>query len=339
MEILQKGIRNVTERKAALHIALAENTERARDLPGARRVYEDAMAAKILGEEAWLGIARTYLAARPPDRARAMEYAIKATAAKNASAVDAYALAGQIALSDDDLAKAEEYLLQGYKLAPNSIELASQLSTLYERLKAEAARNADSAKVIDYLTRSINVAPTLAKLYDRGREYFDLYKGPNERIKAYHLASNDYMAARAIARREDGVLAQFPWLMPNLIEALIFEGRFAEAKQYSEELFEALGSDAAVRPSTDAREIRIIGAFLNAAAEMLANGSAEKEVYLLENAKLGKDPKSLSPWSFAEMRIYLDEDYGPANKTVAPPEAQARIAIVKQWIDGLDSSR
>ena len=92
-----------------------------------------------------------------------------------------------------------------------------------------------------------------------------------------------------------------------------------------------LGGNAAVRPSTDPKEIRLIAAFLNATAEILDTGSADRELYLLENAILGLESNRLG-WSFDDMLSYFDTAYPRIKSELSPAEQAARVAAVKQWI-------
>jgi tetratricopeptide (TPR) repeat protein len=261
-----------------------------------------------------------------------MQYALKATEEQNAFSVDAYSLAGQIALANSDVKDAEKYFQEGIKISPTSPELASKLSSLYEHLGTQESINRNPRAAIDYLTKSIDVSPSVGKYYDRAGEYMKVYANSDERAKGYLLASTDYKAARQKAR--GSVLAQFPWLMPNLIETLIFEGKFPEAKQIAQEFFEELGGDSLVRPSIDPKDLHLIAAFLNATAELLDTGSADKEQYLFENAKLGRQFGRLS-WSFAEMLRYLDGDYPKIRPQLDPNEREKRVTAVMQWISQL----
>jgi hypothetical protein len=129
-------------------------------------------------------------------------------------------------------------------------------------------------------------------------------------------------------------LSQLPWLMPNLVETLIFEGKFKEAKRLADELFAALASDTSVRPSADPKEIRLIAAFLTAVAQMLDAGSAEKELYLFENTALGMNFSRLT-WSFDEMSSFLEHDYGNLVPHLNPDDQAMRVGAVKQWIGRL----
>ena len=144
------------------------------------------------------------------------------------------------------------------------------------------------------------------------------------------MASIDYSAAYKIARDEKVILAQFPWLVPNLMETLIFEGKFSEAKEAGRTLFVALASDSNIRASTDPNNIRVIATFLNAAAEILDSGSAEKELYLFESS-FGKRSDAL-PWSFRRMLSYLEDDYPMIKPQLEASDRQRRIDAVKQWI-------
>ena len=141
--------------------------------------------------------------------------------------------------------------------------------------------------VIEHLSKSIALVPAIRNYYDRAYAYLEYYGQSADRVKrakGYELASIDYSAAYQIAYGKNAVLAQFPWLAPNLMETLIFEGKFKEAKEIGQALFVALASDTDVRSSTDPNDIRLIATFLNATAEMLDAGSAEKELYLFENS-------------------------------------------------------
>jgi tetratricopeptide (TPR) repeat protein len=334
-----KEVSEVSERKA-LYIALAENLVRAEDLRGARGVYEEALSEGVLAEEALLGIARTYLLASPPDRSlqKAMEYALVA-AERNPSSPGGYFLAGQITEDGNNFEQAEKYYQDARRISPESQEILSRLSSLYEHwvTKELGARRPDSTEsAIRYLTKSIDVSPSVRKYYDRAQVYLDPIRTSDDRAQDYANASADYQVALQIARRDKNVLAQFPWLMPNLVEALILEGKFQHAKELARELFAILGSDSAIRPSTDAKEIRLIAAFLNAAAEILDTGSAEKELYLLENTALGMEHTRLS-WSFDDMLSYLDREYPriKSKSELPSPDRAARVAAVKQWIHRL----
>jgi tetratricopeptide (TPR) repeat protein len=324
---LRSGIDQVPDGEA-LYAALAENSIRAGDLAEARRVYEQALNANILGEDALLGIARTYLSDRAPEKA--MEYTLKAVA-QNPSSTDAYSLAGQIAEGGNDFETAEKYYQRARKLAPGSTQIASRLSSLYERRKSEDLRKGHIEHAIDNLTKSIEVSPSMKKYFDLAVVYLQFYSKSGQRSKGYELASANFTLALQIAREKNAVLSQFPWLMPNLVETLIFEGKFSEAKRVAEELFAALGSNTSIRPSIDPRDIRVIAAFLSATAQVLDAGSAEKELYLLENAALGMNFGQL-PWSFSEMLTYLDEDYSKITPELQPSDRDARVAAVKQWI-------
>jgi tetratricopeptide (TPR) repeat protein len=329
--VLKSAIQSASENKNAIYRALADIAVRARNLSEARRVYEEARSENVLSEdEVWLGIAKTYLAARPPDQAHAMEYILKAATKESAFAVDAYALAGQIALSNNDLAKAEEYFLKGRQLSPNSAELISRLSNLYERAANEEIRKGSSRGVVEYLTKSIDVSPSTKKYYDRGIEYLTVYRNSEERNKGYWLAVADYQAALQIAHRDGTVLTQFPWLIPNLAETLIFDGKFPEAKALVAEFFKQLGSGTQVRSSVDRRDLTVIAAYLNAAAELLHSGAAQKETYLFEIVKLGKEFGQLS-WSFTDMEIFLDNEYPKMTGQLDPTERARRVGLVKQW--------
>jgi len=314
-----------------LHLALAENAVRAGDLAGARKIYKDAMDLKALGEEGFIGIAKTYLLARPPDQSLALEYALKAATPHNTSSVDAYGLAGQIALAMKNFEGAEKYFTEALSLAPSSEEIVSRLSGLYERWSNEESIKGRLKEQIQHLTKSINLAPSVGKYFDRAfaqRRYF-LKLG--ERQKAYELASGDFTSAREMASREDRLLTQFPWLMPNLAESLVFEGKFGSAKSVIQDLFLILGSESSMRTSIDRGDIRLIATFLNFVAEVLDAGSAEKELYLLENALLGRK-FNRSSWSFAEMEAWLDKDYAKGGAELNPDERNQRVGAVRQVI-------
>jgi tetratricopeptide (TPR) repeat protein len=331
---LHLGISEVADRKA-LYVALAENFVRAGELLEARKVYEEALSKSILAEEALLGIARTYLAARPPERSpeKATTYAMEA-AKQNPSSPDGYALAGQIAESEDNFELAEQYYQDALRISPGSSEITVRLSSLYERLATKALNERSPEAAIRYLTRSIDVSPSVRKYYDRAQAYCDPDRKSDDRAKDYASASADYQAALQIAQREKNVLAQFPWLMPNLVESLIFEGKFSRAKIVARDLFAILASDSTIRPSSNPKEIRLVAAFLNATAEILDSGSADKEIYLLENATLGMERTRL-PWSFADMLSFLDNDYPRIKAEITPGEQETRVAAVKRWIDRL----
>jgi tetratricopeptide (TPR) repeat protein len=326
---LLAGLRDASERKA-LYVALAETFVRDENLLAARQAYKDGLSEKVLAEEeALLGIARTYLAGGAPDRSpeKAMEHAL-AAAAQNPSSPEGYFLAGQIAESEGKFEQAEKYYQDAWKISPTSAEIASRLSRLYERRVAKERAEGRPGSVIRYLTKSIDVSPSVSKYFDRAQAFFD--------TKDYASTSADYQAALQIARRDDMVLGQFPWLLPNLVESLILEGKFQQSKEVARELFLTLGSDSAIRPSTDPKEVRLITAFLNAAAEILDTGRADKELYLLENVALGVDCTRLA-WSFDDMLHYLDNDY-PGIKSISEQpagERTARVAAVKQWINRL----
>jgi tetratricopeptide (TPR) repeat protein len=330
---LRSGIDQIPDGKD-LYIALAENFIRAGDLPQARRVYEEALNANILVEDALLGIARTHLLGRRSFE-KAMEYALQAVA-QNPSSTDAYLLAGQIAEAQNRFEKAEMYYQKARKLSPESAQISSRLSSLYERWQNQDLSKGDLRNAIDILNKSIEVLPSEKKYFDRAAAYLQFYLTSGERSKGYELASADFMLALQIARKKNTVLAQFPWLMPNLIETLIFEGKFKEAKRLAEELFAALASDSSIRSSTDPKDIRLIAAFLNATAQILDAGSAEKELYLFENTALGMNFGRL-PWSFAEMTVYLDQDYPQIMPEVHPDDREMRVAAIKELIGRLSS--
>jgi tetratricopeptide (TPR) repeat protein len=326
---LRSGIDQVPDGKA-LYLALADNLIRAGDLPQARRVYEAALSANILAEDALLGIARTYLSG---SLERAMEYALKA-AAQNPSSDDAYFVAGQIAETQGNFETAESHYQRARELSPHSAEIASRLSNLYERWKNQDLNKGNRKGAIDTLTKSIEVFPSVKKYYDRAAVSLEFYAQPGERPKGYQLASADFTRALRLAREKGTVLSQLPWLMPNLVETLIFEGKFKEAKRVADELFAALASDTSVRPSADPKDIRLIAAFLTATAQMLDTGSAEKEGYLLENTALGMN-FDRHPWSFDEMLSFLDQDYRNLVPQLHPDDQAMRVAAVKQWIGRL----
>jgi tetratricopeptide (TPR) repeat protein len=325
---LRSGIDQIPDSKS-LYIALAENFIRAGDLPQARRVYEDALNANILAEDALLGIARTHLLGRRSFE-KAMEYALQAVA-HNPSSTEAYSLAGQIAEAQNRFEEAQMYYQKARRLSPESAQIASRLSSLYERWQNQYWSKGNLKNAIDILTKSIEVLPSEKKYFDRAIAYLNFYLPSGERSKGYELASADFMRALQIAREKNAVLAQFPWLMPNLVETLIFEGKFKEAKRHAEELFAALASDPSIRSSTDPQDVRLIAAFLNATAQILDAGSAEKELYLFENTALGMNFDRLS-WSFAEMLLYLDQDYPRIMPEVHPDDREMRVAAIKQLI-------
>ena len=328
--ILRSGIDQIPNSKA-LYLALAENLNRAGDLPQARRVYEKGLSANILAEDALLGIARTYFSGRSLERA--MEYALKA-AAQNPSSADADYLAGQIAEAQGNPETAESHYQRARALSPQPAQIASRLSNLYERWTNQHLSKRNWKGAFDILNKSIETFPSAKKYSDRGYVSLRFYAQSGERSKSYQLASADYTLALQLAREKDTVLSQLPWLMPNLVETLIFEGKFKEAKRVADELFAALASDTSVRPSVDPKELKLIAAFLTAAAQMLDTGSAEKELYLFENTALGMKFDRLS-WSFDEMLSFLDQDY-PNLVPQLPPDDQAmRVAAVKQWIGRL----
>jgi tetratricopeptide (TPR) repeat protein len=328
--ILRSGIDQIPGSKA-LNLALAENLIRAGDLPQARDVYEAALTANILAEDALLGIARTYLSGRSLERA--MEYALKA-AAQNPSSGDTYYLAGQIAEAQGNFETAESHYQRARALSPQSAQIASRLSNLYERWTNQDLNKGNWKGAFDILTKSIETSPSAKKYSDRGFVSLKFYAQSGERSKSYQLASADYTLALQLAREKGTVLSQLPWLMPNLIETLIFEGKFKEAKRVADELFAALASDTSVRPSADPKDIKLIAAFLTATAQMLDTGSAEKELYLFENTALGMNFGRLS-WSFDEMLSFLDQDYRNLVPQLPPDDQATRVASVKQWIGRL----
>jgi tetratricopeptide (TPR) repeat protein len=328
--ILRSGIDQVPDSKA-LYLALGENLIRAGDLPQARRVYEAGLSANILAEDALLGIARTYLSGRSFERA--MEYALKA-AAQNPSSADAYYLAGQITEAQGNFETAESHYQRARALSPQSGQFASRLSNLYERWINQDLKKGNWKGAFDILTKSIGTFPSAKKYSDRGFVSLKFYAQSGERSKSYQLASADYTLALQLAREKGTVLSQLPWLMPNLVETLIFEGKFKEAKRVADELFVALASDASVRPSADPKDIKLIAAFLTATAQMLDTGSAEKELYLFENTALGMNFGRLS-WSFDEMLSFLDQDYRNLVPQLPPDDQAMRVAAVKQWIGRL----
>jgi hypothetical protein len=118
------------------------------------------------------------------------------------------------------------------------------------------------------------------------------------------------------------------------MEVLIFEGKFQESKALTQEFFRALGSDTAIRAYTDLNDLRVIAAFLNAAAQFLDVGSADRELYLLENVRLGVQLDHL-PWSFDEMITYLDKDYGDIKPELSAGDRGTRVEAVKQLINRL----
>ena len=333
---LRSGIEQVSDRRT-LYVALADNFVRAGELTAARRVYEQALAATALAEEeAWLGIAKTYFSDRTPDRSvkLAKEYALKAAMSNRSS--DAYLLAGQIAEGENNFDEAEKFYKKARELSPRSTEIASRLGRLYERKASDEARKNNHREAIALLTKAIEVSPSVKRHYDRASEHLRLGRDSGDRSTGYGLASADLQAALDIAYRDGAVLAQFPWLMPTLAETLIFEGDFKQAKNVIQSLFLALARDTSIRPATNPRDIRLIAAFLNAAAEMLDSGVADKEFYLLENASLGIQRPRLS-WSFGEMQFYLDKDYPHLTSELHSGEREMRVATVKQWIGRLSN--
>lgn len=326
---LSSGLKEASERKA-LYIALAQNFVRAENLPAARQAYEDGLSERVLAEEeALLGIAKTYVAGRASagSQEKAMEYAL-AAAEKNPSSPEGYFLAGRIAELEGKFEQAEKYYQDAWRITPASKEISSRLSRLYERRVAKEREEGRFDSAIRYLTKSIDLSPTISKYFDRAQSYLD--------AKDYASASADYRAALQIARREDMVLGQFPWLLPNLAESLILEGKFQQAKEVARELFMNLGDDSAIRSSIDSKDVRLVTAFLNAVAEILDTGRADKEIYLLENLALGVDYKRLA-WSFDDMKHYLDNDYPRVRSESELPAAEraVRVAAVMQWIDRL----
>jgi tetratricopeptide (TPR) repeat protein len=229
---------------------------------------------------------------------------------------------------------AESHYRRARELAPHSADIASRLSNLYERWTNQDLNKGNRKGAIDTLTKSIEVFPSVKKYYDRATVSLEFYAQSGERPKSYQLASADFTRALQLAREKGTVLSQLPWLMPNLVETLIFEGKFKEAKRVADELFAALASDTSVRPSADPKDIRLIAALLTAAAQMLDTGSAEKELYLFENTALGMNFSRL-PWSFAEMSAFLDQDYRDLVPQLHPDDQAVRIAAVKEWIDRL----
>src|SRR5262249_28221861 len=210
----------------------------------------------------------------------------------------------------------------------------SRLSNLYERWTNRDVNKGNWKGAFDILTKSIETVPSAKKYSDRGFVSLKFYGQSGERSKSYQLASADYTLALQLAREKGTVLSQLPWLMPNLVETLVFEGKFKEAKRVADELFAALASDASVRPSADPKDIKLIAAFLTATAQMLDTGSAEKELYLFENTALGMNFGRLS-WSFDEMLSFLDQDYRNLVPQLPPDDQAMRVAAVKQWIGRL----
>src|SRR5262249_58881766 len=101
------------------------------------------------------------------------------------------------------------------------------------------------------VTKCMEFPPAVKKYYDRAAVSLEFYAQSGERPKGYQLASADFTRALQLAREKGIVLSQLPWLMPSLVETLIFEGKFKEAKRVADELFAALASDTSVRPSAD----------------------------------------------------------------------------------------
>src|SRR4029453_5409971 len=111
-------------------------------------------------------------------------------------------------------------------ISPHSAEIASRLSNLYERWKNQDLNKGNRKDAIDTLTKSIEVFPSVKKYYDRAAVSLEFYVQSGERPKGYQLASADFARALGLARQKGTVLSQLPWLMPSLVETLIFEGRF-----------------------------------------------------------------------------------------------------------------
>jgi tetratricopeptide (TPR) repeat protein len=331
---LRSGIRQIPDSKT-LFVKLEDIAAREGNLHEALRVHQEALKAGMPEEGALLAIARTYMSAQPPDRSlkMALDYALKA-ASKNSSFADAYLLAGQISETNENFESAETYYQKARSVAPDSPEILSRLSSLFGRWANEDSRTARFDLAIEHLSKSIELGPpSIRKYYDRAYaylEYYSLSADRTERAKGYELASTDYSTAYQIARRENAILAQFPWLVPNLMEALIFEGKFNEAKDAGRALFVALASDPNIRSSTDPNDIRVVATLLNATAEMLNAGSAEKELYLFENS-LGDQSNHL-PWPFSKMLSYLKDDYPAIKVNLEPSDRQRRIDAVQQWI-------
>jgi tetratricopeptide (TPR) repeat protein len=306
------------------------------DLHEAQLVYQEALKAGMPEEGALLAIARTYLSAQPPEGSpkMALEYALKA-ASKNPSFFDAYSLAGQISEAEHDFKSAEIYYQKALSVAPDSSEILSRLSSLYGSWANEDSRAARPDLAIEHLSKSIDIGPAIRKYFDRAGVYLDYYGRSTdrmERARGYELASVDFRAAYKIASRGDKmILTQFPWLLPNLMETLIFEGKFSEAKDRGRELFGALADESNIRSSTDPNDIRAIAAFLNATAEILDVGLAEKEYYLFKNS-LGVNQPDTLPWNFSLMLSYLKNDYPTIKLQIEPSDRQARIEMVRRWI-------
>ena len=331
--VLRSGIKQVPDSKA-LFVALEDITAREGDLQEAQRIYQQVLQAGMPEEGALLMIAKAYVSAQPPERSpkMALEYALKA-ASKNPTFVDAYSLAGQICEAERDFGNAEMYYQKARGVAPDSQEILSRLSSLYGRWAIQDLSAARSDLAIEHLSKSIELRPAIRKYFDRGNAYLEYYGQSvdrTKRAKGYELASADYSDAYQIARSQKAILSQFPWLIPNLMETLIFEGKFKEAKEAGRVLFVALAGDADIRSSTDPNDIRVVATFLNATAEMLDAGSAEKEAYLFENS-LGNQFDAL-PWNFSRMESYLKDDYPTIKPELDPSDRQRRIDAVKQWI-------
>jgi len=328
-KVLRTGLERVPVKKQ-LYAALAENEMRAGDLKEARRVYTEALSANILAEEALLGIATTYLLEGSSDLA--MKYA-KWTIDRDPKSIAAHSLAGQIADGKNDFQEAERYYQAALRLAPSSTELISRLSRFYSRWASEDLRRDDPSSGIAHLSASIELQPSIKTLYDRAGAYLVLYSKSGERAKGYEFASKDFSASLEIARSEKAVVGQFPWLMPNLMEVLIFEGKFQRSKGLAEEFFVDLANVSTVKPYADLRNLRLIASFLNATAEILESGSADRELYLFENSALGV--KFASGWSFADMLAYLDAEYPRLKPQLRAEEREYRVATVKRLITRL----
>jgi tetratricopeptide (TPR) repeat protein len=334
---LRLGIRQ-SPNSETLFVKLEDIAPREGDLNEALSVYQEALKAGMPEEGALLAIARTYMSAQSSERSlkMALDYALKATS-KNPSFADAYLLAGQISEAERNFESAETYYRNALSVAPNSQEIHSRLSSLYGRWANEDLTIRPDL-TIERLSKSIELVPSSRKYYDRADAYLGYhgrYTDRTERAKGYELASADYLAAYQIANRQNEILAQFPWLVTNLMETLIFEGKFSLAKEYGRALFVALASDSNIRSSTDPNQIRIVATFLNATAEMLDTGSAVKEIYLFENS-FGDQPNRL-PWSFERMSSYLENDYPTIKPYLAPSDRQRRIDAVKHWIGLLNA--
>ena len=332
-DALRSGIKQIPNSET-LFGALEDIVAQEGNLQEAQGVYQDALKAGMPAEGALLGIAKTYILAQPPQRSpkMALEYALKA-ASENPSFVDAYSLAGQISESERDFESAEMYYRKAWSVAPNSLEICQDYHPFMGVGQMKISRNARPDLAIEHLSKSIELAPAIWKYFDRAYAYLDYYgqsADRTQRAKGYELASIDYSAAYKIARDEKMILAQFPWLVPNLMETLIFDGKFSEAKEAGRTLFVALASDLNIRASTDPNSIRVVATFLNAAAEMLDSGSAEKELYLFESS-LGKRSDAL-PWSFRRMLSYLEDDYPMIKPQLEASDRQRRIDAVRQWI-------